>query len=95
MITATHRLGTSIFSEQSHIRHGVRYIVFQLKDALKRILLQYENNTFISIQIIVTKHINYDYNNIIRQEPNFLHYIIRPVLFNMFHLLKLIIMDVY
>jgi len=58
-------------------------------------LLVIRTYTFISIRVIVMKQIKYDYNNIIRQELNFLHYIIRPVLFNMFHLLKRIIMDVY
>jgi hypothetical protein len=88
MIIVMPRLGNSTASEQSHIRHRVRDSVFQLKAALKRILVQGKNSSFISIQVTVMKHIQYNYINTINQKSILLHYAIRPVLFNMFHLLK-------
>jgi hypothetical protein len=66
MLTVMYRLGKSTVSEQSHIRHRVRDIIFQLKAAPKRILVQGKNNSFISNQVIVMKHIKYNYSNTIR-----------------------------
>lgn len=77
MITVMIRLGTSTASEQSHIRHRVGDIVFQLKAALKKILVQDKNNSFISIQVIVMKHIKYNYSNTIRQEPILFYGVVR------------------
>jgi len=76
MIIVMHKFGTAIASEQSHIRHRVRDVVFQLKAAQKRILVQGTNSSFTSIQVIVMKHIQYNYINTIHQEPILLHYVI-------------------